>query len=593
MTRLHGFAAAALAITGVVILAEDAAASGTPKWSLEQLAGFADVVVVARVDALSPAWDADTNGIYTFVTIRVERVLKGSVPHRQIVVKQLGGRVGRIGLHVSDQADFHVGETVLLFLEVRPRDGTLYTSALWQGKWNVDVDGRGERMATRREPAHGEMSDRDRQPLATIERSLARRKLMASRREMPIEFVPVGNQFAPAGAAASSTYSFTVLGPLRYQFSPPVDMQRGGQPGLAGGGSREILSAINKWNNAGALFRYGMGSADAAPRCTTEELGNGRVTITFMDPCHEMSDTGGTLAIGGSYYLFGGAGSVDATEFNRATEGFIVTNDGPTALEYLTRSGCFEDVQTHELGHVLGLGHSLDPTAIMFPTINSGCPETPRSLGEDDIAGITYIYGFRTSTRSTAPLTSPTNVRVDVNGVVSVTVSWGAVEALSNSDTAAATNYRVDFRRGHEDSGPVLATFTTTTTTLTVAIPPGVVGDFNVVIMPANMDGGGPPSFRKDFTICGAMPAAVMNLAGAVVDGIARVSWQPSAGATSYRVQVGSTPGAADLYPATELGFTTIIQGPVGPDFQAWVRIVAVSSCGVSPPADVFLTAHD
>ncbi len=42
----------------------------------------------------------------------------------------------------------------------------------------------------------------------------------------------------------------------------------------------------------------------------------------------------------------------------------------------------------HELGHSLGLGHSTDPSAIMFPFIGG-----TNQLGADDIAGIRFLYG--------------------------------------------------------------------------------------------------------------------------------------------------------------------------------------------------------
>ncbi|CAG9948812.1 unnamed protein product [Clonostachys rosea f. rosea IK726] len=45
-------------------------------------------------------------------------------------------------------------------------------------------------------------------------------------------------------------------------------------------------------------------------------------------------------------------------------------------------------VALHELGHSLGLRHSTDPSAVMFPTFSSG----RRSLGTDDIAGIRRLY---------------------------------------------------------------------------------------------------------------------------------------------------------------------------------------------------------
>lgn len=588
MTHVYRLAMSAALLFCALAIPRTSAASGTPRWSPEQLAAFADIVVIARVDELVPGWDPDTNAIYTYVHLSVDRVLKGVVPQPQIVVKQLGGRVGGVGLHVADQAAFTVGETALLFLEVRPRDGTLYTSALWQGKWSVESDAVGRPMLLRREPDHGDGGRIDRASVNAIERSVARAP--RGRQRDDIAFVPLGHELAPAGVAVASTYAFTLLGPLRYLFSPAVDMQAGGQPGLPGGGVQEILSAIGKWNNAGATFRYGLGTADVRPRCTTEELGNGRVTITFMDPCSEMSNEGGTLAIGGSYYFTGGAGSVDGTEFNRASEGFIVTNDGPTALQYLTTAGCFEDVQTHELGHVLGLGHSLDPNAIMFPTINAGCAAGARSLGTDDVAGIGYIYGFRVSGLATAPTLAPAVVQVTVNGATSVVVSWTPVEALSNVDVLAATSYRIDFRQGHQDGGPVLASFTTTSTSITVAIPPGLTGSFNVVVTPINADGGGPPSFRRDFVICGTLPGAIAGLTGSVGNGIARASWMPSPGATSYQVTVGSVQGAADVYAPVDLGNATSAQAAVGPGFRAWLRLVAINACGTSAPADLFLS---
>ncbi|XP_068936040.1 matrilysin [Petaurus breviceps papuanus] len=51
-------------------------------------------------------------------------------------------------------------------------------------------------------------------------------------------------------------------------------------------------------------------------------------------------------------------------------------------------------VAAHELGHSLGLGHSSDPEAVMYPTYSFQNPKDFR-LSQDDIRGIQNLYGKR------------------------------------------------------------------------------------------------------------------------------------------------------------------------------------------------------
>uniref|UniRef100_A0A8C5K2V0 Matrix metallopeptidase 7 n=2 Tax=Jaculus jaculus TaxID=51337 RepID=A0A8C5K2V0_JACJA len=53
---------------------------------------------------------------------------------------------------------------------------------------------------------------------------------------------------------------------------------------------------------------------------------------------------------------------------------------------------------THELGHSLGLAHSSDPEAVMYPTYGNG-DLLDFSLAEDDIKGIQRLYGKRNDLR--------------------------------------------------------------------------------------------------------------------------------------------------------------------------------------------------
>ncbi|KAG9449652.1 hypothetical protein H6P81_009617 [Aristolochia fimbriata] len=53
-----------------------------------------------------------------------------------------------------------------------------------------------------------------------------------------------------------------------------------------------------------------------------------------------------------------------------------------------------ESVTVHEMGHLLGLAHSSDEDAVMYPTIDNGVVK--RELTEDDIDGITDLYKYLT-----------------------------------------------------------------------------------------------------------------------------------------------------------------------------------------------------
>jgi hypothetical protein len=576
----------ALMVALVSILMPHAAhAANGPKWSTSELAAFADVIVTGRVRAVQSAWDSQVNTIYTYVTVNVAEVLKGDIADREITIKQLGGVAAEVGLSITDQAQFTVGEDVLLYLEARPRDGTLYTTALWQGKWAVHDDLRGDRVAIRSQPRHHTGAD-ERQLLSSARQSAAAaRKRTVTVDTRPAE-APIDS--APDQTTQRASAHFALLGPFRYLHSPSVDVQAGGQPGLAGGGFAELLSAINRWNAAGSAFRYQPGQGNIQARCSSQQLNNGRVTVSFMDPCGEMSNTGGTLALGGSYYLPDGGGTSNGQVFGRAVEGFVINNDSPTALQYLGTPGCFEDIQTHELGHVLGLNHSSDPTALMFGTIDrSACVSGARGLQPDDIQGLLFIYG--NGSTGTAPSAAPGNVSV-ANGATAATVSWSAV-----ANSSSPITYRVDFRSGHQDGGAVVASLTTPATSITVGVPPGVSGAFNVVVTAVNAAGAGPASARVDFTVppnhasCTTAPPAITGTAGTVTSQYAQVQWNAVAGASSYQLQVGSVRGGDDLLHLTDLGPQRGAGASVPPGFTAWIRIYAVNACGRSQPVDYFL----
>ncbi|KAI3670034.1 hypothetical protein L6452_41619 [Arctium lappa] len=63
-------------------------------------------------------------------------------------------------------------------------------------------------------------------------------------------------------------------------------------------------------------------------------------------------------------------------------------SDGPRAVQNVMD---LETVAVHEIGHLLGLGHSNDKNAIMYAYITSG---VLKGLNSDDIQGIKALYGL-------------------------------------------------------------------------------------------------------------------------------------------------------------------------------------------------------
>jgi hypothetical protein len=108
---------------------------------LETLVAEADQVVVARVLSLNSRYD-DRGQIVTDVSLQVEESVKGdTAAGAAIVVQRQGGTVGDIGMRVSGEPSFVVGETVVLFA-ARYTGGALRPVGMSQGALRVfDKDG--------------------------------------------------------------------------------------------------------------------------------------------------------------------------------------------------------------------------------------------------------------------------------------------------------------------------------------------------------------------------------------------------------------------------------------------------------------------
>lgn len=88
-----------------------------------------------------------------------------------------------------------------------------------------------------------------------------------------------------------------------------------------------------------------------------------------------------------------------------ADENWVVSGDLESFLS-VSAAVDLESVAVHEIGHLLGLGHSSVEESIMYPTITTGKRKV--DLTNDDVEGIQYLYGANPNFNGTSPPSTTT-----------------------------------------------------------------------------------------------------------------------------------------------------------------------------------------
>ncbi len=122
------------------------------KKSIQELTYEADSILIGKVKGIESRWNKEKTLIYTYVTVSVTEYIKRISEKeelKEIIVKVLGGKVGDIGLKVSDTPEFIEDEEVFLFLRIEELP-IFRVAGLFQGKYTIE-DGKAKNKILKQE----------------------------------------------------------------------------------------------------------------------------------------------------------------------------------------------------------------------------------------------------------------------------------------------------------------------------------------------------------------------------------------------------------------------------------------------------------
>lgn len=178
-------------------------------------------------------------------------------------------------------------------------------------------------------------------------------------------------------AAADPAMAYVLLSPRRTWASTPISV-----PVYSGGnstindGSGGVLAVV------GAIKAWGVVTSSTTNQAPVR--GQAPATIQLNSNGHIC--TGSCLAATLTGYYSG----------NRITDADVYTNQRYNYTSSKETDGCsgeydIDGIMVHEVGHVIGIGHSNVSGATMYPTVSS-CNYNNRTLEADDLAAKNDLY---------------------------------------------------------------------------------------------------------------------------------------------------------------------------------------------------------
>jgi hypothetical protein len=181
-------------------------------------------------------------------------------------------------------------------------------------------------------------------------------------------------------ASAQPAMAYVLLSPRRRWSTTPISVRTytGGNSTITDGdgGVTAVVGAIRVWGNISSSS-----TGSAAVR--------GSAPATIMLNTNGGVCTGSCLAATLTGYYVSQAGDdriYDADIYTNTAQPLYSSREAGCSGEYDV-----DGIMAHEVGHVIGIGHSNVAGATMYPTV-SACNTNNRSLAADDFAARDDLY---------------------------------------------------------------------------------------------------------------------------------------------------------------------------------------------------------
>lgn len=197
---------------------------------------------------------------------------------------------------------------------------------------------------------------------------------------------------------SSAASAYVLLSPARRWFSTPrnVTVDSAGLASVTSpdpdNGKTAARNAVTAWNSGG------VNPLSSTIGTVSYTLGDGRSDLKFGDPLHIC--TGNCIAATTTGYYntsqTGTCGGLSVVAITDSDVAFNLSFNYVTVAEGSCSSEIYlESVTTHEIGHLIGLGHSSQSSALMYPSI-AYCNN--KGLASDDISGRNVLYNCTLNT---------------------------------------------------------------------------------------------------------------------------------------------------------------------------------------------------